>query len=210
VTHEIDPNSSPDGYQRSDDHPSEADPDAPDHGLRRAWEGIPAGVRLVVPIVLLLAVVIVGFYAWVKPSRDDWSQLPSRLVCQVQSGSTPSPAVTVVSVDVAHPRGNVLRLVVRFAQPSPPSPSYQLTYSIANNGTTFAVLNPQQGSDDLAIHNVREAADIRSDKGTHAGRTAPDTVEITLDLTKFGIDRDLVNPALTVSSVGYAMQICHG
>jgi hypothetical protein len=210
VADDIDRNSSPDGYQRSDNHPSEADPDAPHHGLQRAWEGIPAGVRLVIPIALLLAVVIGGFYAWVKPSRDDWSQLPSRLVCQVQSGSTPPPPVTVVSVDVAHPRGNVLQLVVRFAQPSPPSPSYQLTYSIANNGTTFAVLNPQQDSDDLAIHHALKAADIRSDKGTHAGRIAPDTVEITLDLTKFGIDKDLVNPALTVSSVGYAMQICHG
>jgi hypothetical protein len=104
----------------------------------------------------------------------------------------------------------VLQLLVRFAQPSSPSPSYELTYSIANNGTTFAVLNPQQGSDDLAIHNALKAADIRSDKGTHASRTAPDTVEITLDLTKFGIDKGLVNTALTVSSVGYAMQICYG
>ena len=63
---------------------------------------------------------------------------------------------------------------------------------------------------DLAIRNALKAADIRSDKGTHASRTAPDTVEITLDLTKFGIDKDLVSPALTVSSVGYATQICHG
>jgi hypothetical protein len=210
VADEIDPNSSPDGYRRSDNHPSEADPDAPQQGLRRVWEGIPAGVRLVLPIALLLGVVIVGFYAWVKPSRDDWSQLPSRLVCQGRSGPTPPPAVTVVSVDVAHPRGNVLQLLVRFAQPSLPSPNYQLTYSVANNGATFAVLDPRQGSDDLAIRNALKAADIRSDKGTHASRTAPDTVEITLDLTKFGIDKDLVSPALTVSSVGYATQICHG
>jgi hypothetical protein len=201
VADEIDPN------RTHDAHPA-----APDHGLRRIWERIPAGLRLVLPIALLLAVVIVGFYTWVGPSRDDWSQLPSRLVCQVQSGPTPPPAVTVASVDVTHPRGNVLQLVVRFAQPLPPSPSYQLTYNMANNGTPFAVLNQQPGSDDLAIQNARKAsdADIRSDKSTHAGRTAPDTVEFTLNLTKFGIEEELVNPTLTVSSLGYAVQICHG
>ena len=204
----IDPNSSPDGYNGS----YNADPPGPGNRLRQVWAGIPAGPRLVIPIALLLALVIVGFYAWVRPSHDDWSLLPRRLVCQVQSGSTPPPAVTVASVDVAHPRGNVLQLVVRFAQPLPPSPSYQLTYSVANNGAPFAVLNPQQGSDDLAIQNVRKAppADIRSDKATHASRTAPDAVEISLDLTKFGIDEELIYPALTVSSAGYAMQICHG
>jgi hypothetical protein len=208
VTAEIDPHSSPDGYNRAHD----ADPAAPGIRLRQVWTSIPAGPRLVIPIALLLAVVIAGFYAWVRPSHDDWSLLPSRLVCQAQSGPTPPPAVTVASVDVAHPRGNVLQLVVRFAQPLPPSPDYQLTYSIANNGTPFAVLNPRQGSDDLAIQNVRNAspADIRSDKATHAGRTAPDRVEISLDLTKFGIDEELVYPVLTVSSAGFAMQICHG
>jgi hypothetical protein len=156
---------------------------------------------LVIPIALLLVVVVVGFYAWMEPSRGDWSRLPSRLVCQVQSGRTSPPSVTVASVDVTHPRGNVLQLMVRFAQPLPQSPSYALTYSLANNGTAFAV------------------ADVRTDKETHAGRTAPDTVEISLDLTKFGINKGFVNPTLTVSSVlntppsatiGYAAQICHG
>jgi hypothetical protein len=217
VADEIDPNSSPSRYNPSDD----AEPAVPDHGLRRVWETIPAGPRLVIPIALLLAVVVVGFYGWMKPSRDDWSQLPSRLVCQVQSGLTPPPSVTVASVDVTHPRGNVLQLMVRFAQPLPLSPSYALTYSLANNGTTFAVLNSQQGADELAIQKARKAnaADVRTDKETHAGRTAPDTVEISLDLTKFGIDKGFVNPALTVSSQlnrspgatnGYAAQICHG
>jgi hypothetical protein len=128
--------------------------------------------------------------------------------------------VTVASVDVTHPRGNILQLVVRFVEPLPPSPSYELTYSLANNGTTFAVLTPQQGSDDLVIRNAKRAgtADVRTDKETHAARTAADTVEISLDLTKFGITQGLVSPALTVSSqldtaapaAGYAAQICHG
>jgi hypothetical protein len=33
---------------------------------------------------------------------------------------------------------------------------------------------------------------------------------MALDLTKFGIEKELVSPALTVSSQGDAMQICHG
>jgi hypothetical protein len=217
VADETDSNSSPSRYNPSDD----ADPAARDHGLRRVWTRIPAGGRLVIPIALLLAAVVVGFYTWMRPSRDNWSQLPSRLVCQAQSGLTPPPPVTVASIDVTHPRGNVLQLVVRFAQPLPPSPSYTLTYSVTNNGTTFAVLNRQQGSNDFTIRNAQKASDpdVRTDKETHAGRTAPDTVEISLDLAKFGIDKALVNPGLTVSSqlntkppavVGYAAQICHG
>jgi hypothetical protein len=82
-------------------------------------------------------------------------------------------------------------------------------------------LNAQQSTDDLAIQKAQKtnAADVRTDKETHAGRTAPDTVEISLDLTKFGINKGFVNPTLTVSSVlntppsatiGYAAQICHG
>jgi hypothetical protein len=136
--------------------------------LDPAWQ-FPSG--------LLLAVVVVGFYAWMKPSRDDWSHVPSRLVCQGQSGLTPPPSVTVASVDVTHLRGNVLQLMVRFAQPLPPSPSYALTYRLANNGTAFAVLSSQQGTDDLAIQKVQKAnaADVRTDMETHAGRIAPDT-----------------------------------
>jgi hypothetical protein len=207
VADEIEPNFSPGGH-----HPSDAaDPEPPAGGLRQAWERVPPGPRLVIPIALLLATVIVSFYAWMKPSREDWSQLPSRLICQVQSGLTPPPSLTVASVGVTHPRGNVLQVVLRFGQPLPPSPSYVVTYSLANNGTTFAVLTPQPGTDDLAIRNAKKpsAADVR-DKQTHAARTAPDTVEISLELTKFGITKALVSPGLTVSSVGYAAQICHG
>jgi hypothetical protein len=205
VADEIEPNLSPGGYP-------------PTPGLREVWESLPPGPRLVTPIALLLATVIVGFYVWMKPSRDDWSRLPSRLVCQVQSGPTPPPPLAVASVGVTHPRGDVLQLAVRFAQPLPPTPSYGLTYSLANNGATFAVLTPQQGSDDLAIRNAKKqgAADVRADKTTYAARTAADTVEISLDLTKFGLTKALVSPGLTVSSqldsapLVYAAQICHG
>jgi hypothetical protein len=75
VVDEIEPKLSPGGYP-------------PTGGLRGVWESVPPGLRLVIPIALLLATVIVGFYAWMKPARDDWSRLPSRLVCQVQSGPT--------------------------------------------------------------------------------------------------------------------------
>lgn len=204
---EIEPNSSPGGDARLDD----AGRAVPDHRLRGVWLRIPAGPRLVIPIVLLLAVVIVGFYNWVHPSRDDWSRMPSRLVCQVQSGLTPPPSVTVTSVDATHPRANVLQLVVHFAQPLPPPPGDQLAYSVANNGTPMAVLNTQQGSTELAIQNARKThnADAQSDKSTHAARTAPDTVQMTLNVTRFGIEDELISPTLTVSSQGYAMQICH-
>ncbi len=203
---EIEPNSSPGGDNRR----GAADPSASDHGLRGFWGQIPPGPRLVIPLALLLATVVVGFYNWVQPARDDWSLLPSRLVCQVQSGPTPPPSVTIASVDVSHPSGNVLQLAIHFVQPLPPSP--QLSYSLANNGTPLAALNAQQGSNDLAIRNVRTTggADVRSGKSSHAGQTAPGTVEVALDLTKFDIQKELVSPALTVSSQGYAMQICHG
>ncbi len=118
---EIDPNPSPDG--------DNADPEVPEHGLRRLWQRTPPGLRTVFPLALLVAVVVVGFYNWVRPSRDGWSHLPDRLVCQVQSGTVPPPATNVA-------------------------------YRLANNG-----------------------ADIRTDLGTHARRTAPDTVEMTLNLT---------------------------
>ncbi len=203
---EIEPNSSPDG----DNRPDQAGPSAPDHGLRWLWARVPAGPRLVVPIALLLAVVIVGLYNWVGPSRDDWSLLPSRLVCQVQSGAAAAPSATVAWVDVTRPRGNVLGLVVHFAQALPP-PGDQLSYSLANNGTPFAVLNPQQGSNESAIQNVRRTpgADVRSGKGSYADRTAAGLVELVLDLTKFGVEKELVSPTLTVSSAGYATQVCH-
>jgi len=225
----IDPNSLP-GADRA---PRDADPAPAAHGLRRAWGRVPQGPRLVVPIALLLTTVVVGFYVWVGPERDDWSQLPGRLVCQVQSGPTPPPSISVASVDVTHLHASVLRLVVRFAQPLPPSPTmdsatggwlgYALTYGVANNGTVFAELGAQQGTDDLAISRTQRGStgkqNVPSDKVDHAGRTAPDTVEISLNLTRFGIAQTLVSPQLTVSSqlntppaapVGYAAQICHG
>jgi hypothetical protein len=208
VADEIEPNSSPDGDNRS----GETGPSAPDHGLRRWWTSMPAGPRLVLPIALLLAVVIVGFYNWVRPERDDWSLLPSRLVCQVQSGATPPPSAAVAWADVTHPRGNVLGLVVHFAQPLPPPPGDHLTYSLANNGTPFAVLTAPQGGTSLAIQNVRRtpAADIRSGKSTYAEQTADGTVDMVLDLTKFDIAKELVSPTLTVTHAGSATQICHG
>ncbi len=218
---DIDPGSAPRGYRLS----AGADVAPPHHRLRQIWAAIPPGPRLVVPIALLLAAVVAGFYAWVKPSRDDWSLLPSRLVCQVQPGPTPPLPLTVASVGVTHPRGNVMQLVVGFKQPLPPSasyePGYEMKYTLANNGTTFAVLTPQQGTDDLTIGNAKKpgAAGIRTDKENYAAKTAPDTVAISLDLTKFGITEALVSPALSVSSqldappaapLGYAAQICHG
>jgi hypothetical protein len=208
VADEIEPDSSPGGDNRLDD----AGPSGPDHGLRRWWARIPAGPRQVIPIALLLATVIVGFYNWVKPSQDDWSLLPSRLVCQVQSGATPPPSVTVAWVDVTHPRGNVLGLVVHFIHPLPAPPRDHLTYSLANNGTPFATLTAQQGSGDLAIQNVRKTtdADVRSGKSTYAKQTAAGSVEMLLDLTKFGIEKELVSPTLTLAHAGNAMQICHG
>jgi hypothetical protein len=175
VADEIEPKLSPGGYP-------------PAVGLCQVWERVPPVLRLVIPITLLLAAAIAGCYAWMKPSRDDRSRLPSRLVCQVRSG------------------------------PTPPSPGDAVTYSLANNGTTFAVLTPQEGTDDLAIRNAKKSggANVRTDKETHAARTAPDTVEISLDLTKFGITKALVSPGLTVSpqpnspAAGYAAQVCHG
>ena len=65
MTDEIDPHSSPGGDKRGDD----TDPEAPDHGLRRVWHQIPPGLRTVIPLVLLLAVVVVGFYHWVRPRQ---------------------------------------------------------------------------------------------------------------------------------------------
>ncbi|CDO91003.1 hypothetical protein AWC29_14660 [Mycobacterium triplex] len=209
---EIDSDSSP--------HGDNADPKASENGFRQVWRKIPPAVRTLVPLVLLVALVVVGFYNWVRPPRGDWSHLPGRLVCQVQSGTRPPPAVKVASVAVTHPRATVLQLVVRFSRPLPASPGYRLTYQLANNGTPFAVLDQQQGRDELLIRDVRNTGDyVREDLGTHAHLTAPDVVEMTLNLTQFGIQREFVNPALTVASaldappvepVTYALQICHG
>lgn len=56
-------------------------------GLAKA----PAGSAVADSHRLLLATVIVGFYAWMRPLRDDWSHLRTRLVCKAQSGPTPPP-----------------------------------------------------------------------------------------------------------------------
>jgi hypothetical protein len=55
VADEIEPKLPPGGYP-------------PTPGLRKVWESVPPGPRLVIPSALLLATVIVGFYVWMKPS----------------------------------------------------------------------------------------------------------------------------------------------
>lgn len=163
---------------------------------------MPAGLRLTVPVAAVLTMVGVAVYAWIRPLPDDWSQLPKRLSCQLRPGPTPPATITVASVDVSHPRGAVLRLVVRFAEPLPPSPSgsfasgfagYLLTYTIANNGKEFAELGPQQDTDELAIRKPGESRgtepNMRPDRNTNARRTAPDTVEINLETKRLGLDR---------------------
>lgn len=68
---------------------------------------------------------------------------------------------------VTHPRANVLWIAVHFAQSLPPSPSDQVIYSLADDGTPFAVLNQQPGSGDSALRNTRSAgADTRTDPQT--------------------------------------------
>ena len=63
--------------------------------------------------------------------------------------------------------------------------------TVASAGVTVAHQRPR--SDDVASRNTRRnGTDTRKELGTHAGRTAPDIVEMTLHLLEFGI------------------QICHG
>ncbi|GFG66185.1 membrane protein [Mycobacterium kubicae] len=199
---------------------------------RQRWVQVPAVLRLVIPIALALTVIGVGFAIWTKPTLDSWARLPKRLTCQTQDGPKPPPNITVSSVDVRHPRGGVLELVVRFAQPLPPSPTgtratgfvgYILNYSIANNGTKFVELGPEQDTDDLAINgtlvgNSGEAS-MRPDRDTNARRTAPDTVQIFLELNRLGVPEQAVNPQLTLNAqfntpstttVRYAAQTCRG
>src|SRR5258705_9402953 len=199
--------------------------------VRRLWSQTPAVLRLTLPIALVLILVGVGFYAWSRPQdEDDWSRLPSRLSCHTQSGPKPPPIITVASVAVTHPRDDVLALMVRFAGPLPPPPTgsaatgfvgFQLTYSVATNAKTFVGLGPQDGTDDLAIRSVAAAntpeANLRADRNTHARRTAADTEEIYLELSRLKIDRQLIIPELTVAAqfntpsivtMRYATQIC--
>ncbi|MCN4331278.1 DUF2510 domain-containing protein [Mycobacterium tuberculosis] len=201
-------------------------------GLRSRWLGMPAGLRLTVPVAAVLTMVGVAVYAWIRPLPDDWSQLPKRLSCQLRPGPTPPATITVASVDVSHPRGAVLRLVVRFAEPLPPLPSgsfasgfagYLLTYTIANNGKEFAELGPQQDTDELAIRKPGESRgtepNMRPDRNTNARRTAPDTVEINLETKRLGLDQAPVDPQLTFAAqfrtpstvtVDFGSQFCQG
>ncbi len=193
---------------------------------------MPVGLRLTLPAVLVLIMVGVAVYAWVRPARDDWSQLPKRLSCQLRLGPKPPATISVAAVDVSHPRGDVLRLVVRFAEPLPPSPSgslgsgfagYLLTYTIANNGAEFVELGPQEDTDDLAIRKPAASnnaePNMRPDRDTNARRTAPDTVEINLAVKRLGLDQPPVDPQLTLAArfstpstvtVDFASQFCQG
>jgi hypothetical protein len=193
---------------------------------------MPAALRLIVCAAVVLAVAAIALFGVSEPVRDDWAGLPSRLNCQSQNGPKPPSKLTVSSVTATHARDSVLRLVVRYAGPLPPSPTgsaatgfvgYQLNYSIANNGKKFVDLAPQDGTDDLAIRGVAAGnppeASMREDRDTRARRTAADTVDIYLDLERLGITDQPVNPELTVASqfntpstvtVRYATQICRG
>jgi hypothetical protein len=199
--------------------------------VRRLWSQTPVVLRLALPIALVLILAGALFYAWSRPQdEDDWSRLPSRLSCQLQSGPKPPPTITVASVAVSHPRDDVLALMVRFAGPLPPPPTgaaatgfvgFKLTYSLALNGKTFVELGPQDGTDDLAIRSVAAGntaeANLRADRNTHARRTAADTEEIYLELTRLKVDHQLIVPELTVAAqfntpsivtVRYATQVC--
>jgi hypothetical protein len=200
--------------------------------VRRRWGAVPVVLRLVIPIVLAVTLVVVGFGFWATSPRDDWAALPSRLNCQTENGPKPPGKITVSSVEVKHPRNSVLQLIIRFDEALPPSPTgtyatkfvgYVLTYSVANNGTKFAELGPEQGTDDLAITRTLAAtsgeARTRADRDTYARRSAPDTIDIQLDLKRLGIDNQPVSPDLTLRSqfdtpstttVQFATQVCRG
>ncbi|OBJ56285.1 hypothetical protein A9W95_13895 [Mycobacterium sp. 1423905.2] len=198
--------------------------DAPPGGLARRWAQVPTVVRVTIPIALVLTLVGVAFAFSTKPPKDDWARLPNRLSCQTHDGPKPPPNITVSAVDVKNPRAGVLELVVRFAQPLPPSPigtratgfvGYILKYSVANNGTKFVELGPEQDTDDLAINSGE--ASMRPDRDTNARRTAPDTVQILLELKRLGVQDQAVHPTLTLdaqfntpstTTVKYAAQTC--
>jgi hypothetical protein len=199
-------------------------------GVSRRWGALPTPLKVALPILVVLCLVGVGFVVWAESSRDDWDQLPGRLNCQTKDGPAPPDDITVSSVQVSHPRSNVLQLTVRFAQPLPQSPTgthatgfvgYILTYGVANGGKKFAELGPEQDTSDLAITNAHiddaGQARMRPDRDTEARRTAPDTVQIRLDLTRFGIESQPVVPELTLDSqfntpstttVQFAAQVC--
>ncbi|WP_262490910.1 DUF2510 domain-containing protein [Mycobacterium simiae] len=182
------------------------------------------------PVAVVLTLVGVGFVFWVGSPRDDWASLPKRLSCQMREGPRPPESITVASVDVKHPRSGVLELVVRSTQPLPQSPigthasgfvGYVLTYSVANSGKKFVELGPEQDTDDLSIVSTlgpnNSETYMRPDRDTNARRIMPDTVQISLELKRLGIDNQMVMPELTVASqfntpstttVRYALQVC--
>jgi hypothetical protein len=216
---------------------SRADRPAPPSGLttlaarvRRRWSAVPVLLRLVIPIVLAATLAVVGFGFWARSPRDDWAALPSRLNCRTENGPKPPGKITVSAVEVKHLRDSLLQLIIRFDEALPPSPTgtyatkfvgYVLTYSVANNGTKFAELGPEQGTDDLAITSTLTAdageARTRPDRDTYARRSAPDTIDIQLDLKRLGIDNQAVTPDLTLrtqfdtpstTTVQFATQVC--
>ncbi|MCV7076888.1 DUF2510 domain-containing protein [Mycobacterium szulgai] len=198
-------------------------------GVRRAWFGLPAALRLVLPIALVLIVAGVGFIFWTQsPRDDDWARLPRQLNCRLQEGPKPPDSITVASVAVKHPRAGVLELVIRFVQPLPHSPTgshasgfvgYVLDYSVANNGKKFVELGPEEDTDDLSINSTLATgeASMRPDRDTNARRIAPDTMQIMLELKRLGVDNQRVVPELTLESqfntpstttVEFAKQVC--
>ena len=204
----------------------------PPSGLRKRWSVLPIALRAALALAVVLALAGIGWAVWSDPSRDDWANLPNRLGCQMLDGPKPPERITISAVEVKHPRSSVLQLTMHFAKPLPPSPTgmqstkfvgYVLIYSVANNGTTFAELGPEQDTDDLAITSSLAAhgndSRVRPDRDTNARRIAPDTIQILLDLTRLGIPSQPVQPVLTLSAqfdtpstttVHFAAQVCRG
>ncbi|ODQ98431.1 hypothetical protein BST27_17430 [Mycobacterium intermedium] len=199
-------------------------------GVRQRWRALPKALRLLVPIALVVVVGVVGLIAWMTSPTDYWSRLPKRLSCQTQDGPRPSTSIAVATVEAKRPRKGVLELLIRFEQALPQSPSgsrakgfvgYVLTYSVANNGKKFAELGPEQDTDDLAIIDTLGPGSgdrsMRPDRDTNARRTSADTVQVYLELKRFGIENEVVNPSLTLeaqfntpstTTVKFAPQVC--
>lgn len=199
-------------------------------GIRRSWGSLPTALKVALPIAVVLALVSVGFAVLSGSSQDNWAGLPKRLSCQTQTGPRPPENLTVSSVQSSNPRSNVLELVVRFAQPLPPPPTgsfttglvgYIRTFSVASDGKKFAILSPEPDSSELAISRAHAdnagAERMRPDRDTEAHRTTPDTVQILLDLKRFGLDNQPVLPEIALDSqfntpstttVHFATQLC--
>lgn len=202
----------------------------PSGGVRQRWLALPTALRFLIPTALVVIVGVIGLIAWTTSPTDYWARLPKRLSCQTQDGPRPPTSITVATVEAKRPRKGVLELLIRFEQPLPQSPSgsrakgfvgYVLTYSVANNGKKFAELGPEQDTDDLAIidtlgPNAGETS-MRPDRDTTARRTSSDTVQVYLELKRFGIENEVVNPSLTLdaqfntpstTTVKFAPQLC--